>query len=378
MTRLNFKLIKTAGGSKARAAIFTTLHGEVKTPVFMPVGTQAAVPGIQVEGLKEAGTQIILGNTYHLLLRPGPEVFRRFGGIHRFMNWNQPVLTDSGGFQIFSLPHSRSMSEEGAHFRSYVDGKMHLLSPESSIEMQKAIGSDIMMVLDQCVPAKTSFRKAKAAMELTHRWAKRSLEARGESRQALFGIVQGACYPELRHESAEFLKTLPFDGLAIGGLAVGENNEERYYFTGMVTDCLPEDRPRYLMGVGTPLDLLEAVHRGVDMFDCIIPSQLAHRGVAYTSHGIVHFRRTAYRFEDKPIDEACNCYACRNYSRGYVHHLVKAGEALAAQLLTRHNITFYHNLMHDMRNAILQDRFAAFYKKMRYKLNLKEEQAVSI
>jgi len=365
MTRLNFRIEKKAHGSRARAARFNTLHSEVITPVFMPVGTRATVKGMTVESLVETGSQVLLANTYHLLLRPGPEVFKKIGGIHRFMNWKGSVLTDSGGFQIFSLPHSREMTEEGAKFVSYVDGKSFLLSPELSIDMQKAIGSDIMMVLDQCINSTAGYDEAKIAMELTHRWALRSLAARGDSEQAMFGIVQGACHSELRQQSAEFLREQPFDGLAIGGLAVGETHSERYEFTELVTGFLPENLPRYLMGVGTPIDILEAVHRGVDMFDCIIPSQLAHRGSVFTSHGKLQFRRTVYRFSEDPIDADCDCYACKNYSRAYVHHLVKAEEPLAWRLLTCHNIRFYHRLMAQIREAIMRDRFVEFYDKMR-------------
>src|SRR4051812_44213789 len=302
MSRLSFTLERESTGSRARAARFQTLHGEVTTPIFMPVGTQATVKGQTLHSLKATGARILLANTFHLLLRPGPEVFKKIGGIHRFMNWDGPVLTDSGGFQIFSLPGSRRMEEHGATFQSYVDGNVHLLSPETSIAMQKAIGSDIMMVLDQCIPSTAAHAEAEAAMELTHRWAERSLAARGDSPQALFGIVQGACHPELRHRSAAHLRALPFDGLAIGGLAVGETHLERYAFTGLVTDQLPAHLPRSLMGVGTPIDLLEAVHRGVDMFDCIIPSQLAQRGVVFTRQGKRQLRRTVYKFSEEPLD----------------------------------------------------------------------------
>jgi len=284
-TRLPFTLQGESRGSQARAATFRTLHGEVQTPIFMPVGTQATVKAQTVESLKTTGTRVLLANTYHLLLRPGPEVFQRFGGIHRFMNWDGPVLTDSGGFQIFSLPHSRTMNEDGACFQSYIDGTSHLLSPESSIAMQHTIGGDIIMALDQCIPSTASYAQAVAAMALTHRWAERSLRARGDSPQALFGIVQGACHPELRKQSAAFLRELPFDGLAIGGLAVGETHRERYDMTALVPDYLPKTLPRYLMGVGTPIDMLESVHRGIDMFDCIMPTQLAQRGVVFTSQG---------------------------------------------------------------------------------------------
>ncbi len=378
MSRLNFTLEKTARGSKARAGKFQTLHGEVQTPVFMPVGTQATVKSQTVDTLKATGSRVLLANTYHLLLRPGADVFKKFGGIHRFMNWDGPVLTDSGGFQIFSLPSSRAMKEEGARFQSYVDGNTHLLSPETSIEMQKAIGSDIMMVLDQCIPSTAPHDQAKAAMELTHRWAERSLAARGDSPQALFGIVQGACHHDLRKKSAAFLRELPFDGLAIGGLAVGETHGERYEFTGVVTEELPTNLPRYLMGVGTPIDILEAVHRGVDMFDCIIPSQLAQRGTAFSSHGKLHFRRAVYKFSEEPIDAQCDCHACKNYSRAYLNHLVKANELLGWHLLGIHNLAFYHRLMREMRESILRDDFPAFYEKKRLELARSDEDNPSV
>ncbi len=322
---------------------------------------------------RRVGSRILLSNTYHLLLRPGPEVFRQLGGIHRFMNWDGPVLTDSGGFQIFSLSKERAMEEEGARFRSYVDGNPYLLSPESSIDMQKAIGSDIMMVLDQCIPSTAPFEQAEAAMELTHRWARRSLEARGDSPQSMFGIVQGACHHALRKKSANFLSKLPFDGLAIGGLAVGETHAERYEFTGLVTDYLPGNLPRYLMGVGTPIDILEAVHRGVDMFDCIIPSQLAQRGTAFTSHGKLHCRRAVYKFSEAPLDAKCDCQTCREYTRAYLHHLVKSDELLGWQLLTIHNLAYYHRLMREMRQAILRDEFPAYYESKRHELALPDQ-----
>ena len=376
MSRLKFTLEAEASGSKARAATFQTLHGEVKTPVFMPVGTQATVKAQTVETLKATGSSVLLANTYHLLLRPGPEVFKKFGGIHRFMDWDGPVLTDSGGFQIFSLPAERAMKEEGARFQSYVNGDFHLLSPESSIEMQKIIGSDIMMVLDQCIPSTAPYAQAEAAMELTHRWAKRSLLARGDSPQALFGIVQGACHHDLRKKSATFLRELPFDGLAIGGLAVGETHAERYEFTGFVTEYLPKNLPRYLMGVGTPVDILEAVHRGVDMFDCIIPGQLAQRGVAFTRRGKIMLRRVAHKFAEGPLEPGCDCQTCRQYSRAYLHHLVKSDETLGWHLLGIHNFAFYHRLMREMRESILRDDFAAYYERHRFELGRNDEENV--
>lgn len=364
MSRLSFQLLATSPGSKARAGRFTTLHGEVLTPLFMPVGTQATVKGLSVEELEQLGSQILLANTYHLLLRPGEEVFRQAGGIHSFMQWPRGVLTDSGGFQIFSLPNARRMTEAGAKFRSYVDGKEILLSPESSIQMQKAIGSDIMMVLDQCVPSTAQRDVAARAMELTHRWAKRSLAARGDSPQALFGIVQGACFEDLRRESAAFLAEMPFDGLAIGGLAVGETKDEREHFTDFATGFMPANRPRYLMGVGTPLDLVEAVHRGVDMFDCILPSSHAAQGTAFTKQGIYRFRRTAYKFDLSPIDETCGCATCKKYTRAYLHHLAKTQEWLGWRLIAQHNVYFYHQLMHAMRQAILAGTFAEYRQKV--------------
>jgi queuine tRNA-ribosyltransferase len=370
---LNFILEKRASRSKARAAKFFTLHGEVQTPIFMPVGTQATVKGQTLDDLKAAGARMLLVNTYHLLLRPGADVLKSFGGIHTFMNWHGPVLSDSGGFQIFSLPRLREIKEEGARFQSYVDGQSYLLSPESSIEMQKAIGSDIMMALDVCIPATTSYAQAQSAMEITHGWARRSLRARGDSDQALFGIVQGACHADLRIISAEFSSSLPFDGLAIGGLAVGETHRERYDVTALVTERLPENLPRYLMGVGTPIDILESVHRGVDMFDCIIPSQLARRGVAFTSRGKLQMRRSVHKFSQEPLDTRCDCRSCQQHSRGYIHHLIKCDEALGWHLLGVHNMTFYQRLMSEMRKSILADDFLSYYETKRFELTRGDE-----
>lgn len=367
-SRLPFTVEKECPGTRARAARFRTLHGEIQTPIFMPVGTQATVKAQTVESLRAAGSRMLLANTYHLLLRPGPEVFRRFGGIHRFMQWDGPVLTDSGGFQIFSLPQNRSMREDGARFQSYVDGATHLLSPESSIAMQRDIGSDVMMALDQCIASTSSYVEAEAAMHLTHRWALRSLEARGDSPQALFGIVQGACHAELRRQSAGHLTRLPFDGFAIGGLAVGETAEERYRFTGLVTEYLPTSFPRYLMGVGSPIDILEAVHCGVDMFDCIMPSQVAQRGLAYTSRGRLQLRRAVYKFAEGPLDPACTCATCQTYSTAYLHHLTKADEVLGWHLISTHNFAFYHQLTAQMRAHIFAGTFVEFYERMRHEL----------
>ena len=363
--RLDFRLEGVAEGSRARAGRFRTMHNEVLTPLFMPVGTQATVKAQLPEALEAAGSQILLANTYHLLLRPGVEVFRRVGGIHGLMNWGRSVLTDSGGFQIFSLPHSRSMSEEGAIFQSYLDGQTILLSPEVSIETQKAIGSDIMMVLDQCIPSTASEAAAREALGITHRWAARSLAARGESRQAMFGIVQGALFRELRGESVRVLEGMEFDGMAIGGLAVGEEKGEREEVCELTAAMMREDRPRYLMGVGTPLDLLEAVHRGVDMFDCIIPTQVAQRGAVFTSRGYLQMKRGVYKFEDMPLDPECGCPTCGRHSRAYLHHLAKTGETLGWQLLGQHNIYFYHQLMREIRASILGGSFLKLYGEKR-------------
>ncbi len=370
--RLHFTLEATAENSSARAARFTTRHHEVLTPTFMPVGTHAAVRSQRREDLLECGAQVLLANTYHLLLRPGLEIFEKFGGIHAFMNWPRGVLTDSGGYQIFSLPGSRTLCEEHAEFTSYTDGALIRLSPERSIEAQKIIGADIMMALDQCVPATVEHAAARSAMQLTHRWAQRSLAARGESAQALFGIVQGASYADLRRESARIIAQMPFDGYAIGGLAVGESSVQREDCTATVTELLPSDSPRYLMGVGTTRDLLEAVHRGVDMFDCILPTSLAKQGVAFTSLGRRDLRRAAYRGMEGPIDPACLCYTCKTYSIAYLFHLQRVHETTGWQLLSLHNIHFYLQLMRTMRSHILAGTWLAFYRAQREVLDARD------
>jgi queuine tRNA-ribosyltransferase len=372
MTRLHFQLEATASGSRARAARFRTRHNEVLTPTFMPVGTHASVRGQRRDDLLESGAQVLLANTYHLLLRPGAELFEKLGGIHAFMNWPRSVLTDSGGFQIFSLPDSRNMHEDGATFTSYVDNSTICLSPERSIATQKSIGSDIMMVLDQCVPSTVDRATARHAMELTHRWAQRSLDARGDSPQALFGIVQGACHTDLRIESARAITQMPFDGFAIGGLAVGEGAAEREDCTATVTDCLPVDQPRYLMGVGTTRDLLEAVHRGVDMFDCILPTALATQGVAFTSQGRRDLRRAAYQGMEAALDPTCSCYTCRTHSIAYLRHLRATHDSQATQLVGLHNLHFYLQLMRTMRQHILAGTWLAFYHAQRDVLDARD------
>lgn len=349
--------------SRARALTIKTLHGTVETPIFMPVATQAALRHVDTQHAEALDYQVLLANTYHLLIRPGIDRFRAVGGIHKFMGWPRSILTDSGGFQVFSLSRQLRLSEDGAVFRSYTDGKKIILSPETSIEMQRAIGSDIMMVLDHCINSTSETRALREALERTTRWAKRSLIARGDSRQALFGIVQGGCDQILRRESAEQITNQPFDGFALGGLAVGETKSAREDTIEFAAQLLPTSQPRYVMGIGTPIDLLEAVKRGADMFDCILPTALATQGVAYTSLGKVDLRRGVYRDVEGPLDSTCRCTTCQRFSRAYLHHLVKAKETVAPHYLSMHNLTFYRSLMKRMREAILASRFQDLYAR---------------
>ncbi len=372
--RLGFTLEATDAWSKARAATFSTSHGRVATPIFMPVATRAALRGIDTALVEDMGYQVLLSNTFHLLLRPGPDLFRQVGGIHSFMRWPRAILTDSGGFQIFSLSKQLTLSEEGARFRSYVDGVQILLTPEVSIATQQAIGSDIMMVLDHCIDATSDEATSRKALELTTRWAKRSLAARGSSAQALFGIVQGACFPHLRRESAQQICDIPFDGYAIGGLAVGETRAEREDMVEHTAPLLPTDKPRYLMGVGTPIDLLEAVKRGVDMFDCIIPTAFAQQGVCFTSMGKVDLRRGIFKSSERKLDEACQCSTCERFSRAYLHHLIRSGEFLVHQLCAVHNLSFYKSFMANMRQSILAGAFREFYFAHKDRIVVGEEE----
>ncbi|WP_028582589.1 tRNA guanosine(34) transglycosylase Tgt [Desulfogranum japonicum] len=372
MGRLHFKIDGTCKDSAARACTYETLHNTVKTPVFMPVATRAALRAQRTEDAEALGFPVLLANTYHLLIRPGIEVFNHFKGIHNFMQWPGSVLTDSGGFQVFSLSRDVTIRDEGATFKSYLDNNFIHLTPEKSIEVQKAIGSDIMMVLDQCVNATSSYEETLAATELTSRWAERSLAARQESPQFLFGIVQGGRYEKLRKMSAGQITSLPFDGFAIGGLAVGEEDHERKDLTELTASLLPSDRPRYLMGVGTPIDLLEAVHRGVDMFDCILPTAMGRQGVAWTSHGRIDLRRSVHKFSERPLDNECECETCRKYSRAYLHHLVKCDEYLASQLVGLHNLTFYKRLMDQMRQEILNGTFYEYYRRTKETLTIQD------
>jgi queuine tRNA-ribosyltransferase len=344
----------------ARTGEVQTLHGSFQTPIFMPVGTQATVKAVTPENLVELGAEIILANTYHLFLRPGHELIRKLGGLHRFMNWDRPILTDSGGFQIFSLRELAKISEDGASFRSHLDGSSLFLSPEEAVAVQEALGSDIMMCLDTCIPYPADRSETLAATELTSRWAKRSRTAQKETGQLLFGIVQGGMYHDLRSLAVDQLLDIGFDGYALGGLSVGEPNELMMDITEYTAKLLPQDHPIYLMGVGTPEDLVESVYRGVDMFDCVMPTRNARNGMLFTSRGRVVIKNSQYSNDPKPPDESCGCYTCLNYSRAYLRHLYISREILAYHLNTIHNLYYFVGLMRSMREAIEKDTFLRF------------------
>jgi queuine tRNA-ribosyltransferase len=361
----NFTIVKKDSTSAARLGRMVTAHGEVETPAFMPVGTQGSVKAMSPRDLEEIGCQIILGNTYHMYLRPGVEVIRDLGGLHRFMGWSRPILTDSGGYQVFSLGALRKITEEGVRFQSHLDGSSHLLTPEKVVEIQQDLGSDIAMVLDECIPHPASRDYARASTLRTMRWAERSLSARGKGDMALFGIVQGGMYEDLRLECARELSLLPFDGFATGGLGVGEGEAALHAIGEFTAALLPEDRPRYLMGVGRPEDLIFAVRAGYDLFDCVLPTRNARNGTLFTAAGKMNIRRAQYANDAGPVDESCGCYCCRNFSRAYLRHLHQAGEILAAYLLTLHNLVFYQRLMENMRRAIREDRFGNLNSEFR-------------
>ena len=358
-----FTLHSRSSECMARRGEVKTLHGTFQTPVFMPVGTQATVKGITPANLHELGAQIILGNTYHLYIRPGHELIRELGGLHKFMHWDKPILTDSGGFQIFSLRDLAKITEEGAAFRSHHDGANLFLSPEDAVAVQEALGSDIMMCLDTCIPHPATREETIKGTELTYRWAKRSRAAQKQTGQLLFGIAQGGMFPDLRAQAIEQLVEIGFDGYAIGGLSVGEPNEKMYEITEQLTPLMPQDYPIYLMGVGTPEDLVEGVYRGVDMFDCVMPTRNARNGMLFTSRGRVVIKNAKFTKDPRPVDENCDCYTCRNFSRAYLRHLYMTKEILSSQLNTIHNLHYYVGLMAKMRAAIEEDRFVAFRKE---------------
>lgn len=365
---MQFELLTTDG--LARRGRLTFPRGVVDTPAFMPVGTYGTVKGLTPEQVASTGAQIVLGNTFHLMLRPGPEVMREHGGLHGFMNWDKPILTDSGGFQVFSLGAMRKITEEGVKFQNPVDGSYVFLDPETSMEMQNALGSDIVMIFDECTPYPATHTEARDSMELSLRWAKRSIEAHGDSPAALFGIVQGGMYEDLRDRSMESLVEMGFDGYAIGGLSVGEPKDEMFKVMSHTAPQLPADHPRYVMGVGKPEDLVEGVRRGVDMFDCVMPSRNARNGHLFVDTGVVKIKNAKWRGSTEPLDATCDCYTCKNYSVGYLYHLYKCGEILASTLGTLHNIHHYQTLMAGLRGAIETGSLADFVKDFYAKRDL--------
>ena len=364
MAAVTYELIKKDSRTKARRGRVNTPHGPIETPVFMPVGTAGTVKAMKPEEVRDMGAQIILGNTYHLYLRPGHEVVKAAGGLHKFMNWERAILTDSGGFQVFSLGAMRKISEEGVEFRSHIDGSKHMLSPEKSMEIQNVLGSDIMMAFDECAPYPADRNYVKNSLERTTRWLKRCKEFhKNTEQQSLFGIMQGGMYKDLRKQSAEEIVELDLPGYAIGGLSVGEPKELMYEIMDDCVDYLPAEKPRYLMGVGSPDCLFEGVERGIDMFDCVLPTRIARHGMAMTSQGRVNIKNAKYERDFTPLDPHCDCYTCRNYSKAYLRHLFKCDEILSSMLMTTHNLHFLVNTMAGIRKAIEEDRFLEYKKE---------------
>ena len=360
---ITYELIKQCPHTGARAGRIHTPHGSFDTPIFMPVGTQASVKTLAPEELKEMGAGIILSNNYHLFLRPGSKLVKEAGGLHKFMNWDRAILTDSGGFQVFSLGDLRKISEEGVTFRSHIDGSKKFLSPEIATQSQIDLGADIIMAFDECVPYPADFKYTRESMELTLRWAQRCKNTMTNPNQGLFGIVQGGMYKDLRIECANRLVDMDFPGYAVGGLSVGEPKELMYEMLDITLEHLPQNKARYLMGVGTPDCLVEGVMRGIDMFDCVYPTRVARNGTAMTWNGRLVIKNAQYEHDFHPIDEHCNCYTCRNYSRAYIRHLVRVNEIFGLRLLTIHNLHFLIDFMRQMRQSIMEDRFPEFYRK---------------
>lgn len=357
---VHFQVLHQDSDCRARTGKLETGHGVINTPIFMPVGTNATVKAMRPENLQEAGAQIILANTYHLYLRPGHRLVAQLGGLHTFMAWDGPILTDSGGFQVYSLTDLRTITEEGVRFRSHIDGSPHLLTPELSIKVQEALGADIIMCFDECPPAEAERGYVERSLAMTTRWARRCKEAHCRTDQQLFGIVQGGRFSDLRQRSLHELQEIGFDGYALGGLSVGEEKPVMHEVMDACSDLLPVDHPRYIMGIGTPEDLVEAVWRGYDMFDCVMPTRNARNGMLFTSQGRVNIKRKQYEDDQGPLDPDCTCYVCRTYSRAYLRHLFRSGEILSAMLNTHHNIAWYLGLMARIRTAIEQNRFTAF------------------
>lgn len=363
MTSTNFSFDLLTRDGDARAGIFHTPHGEIPTPIFAPVGTQATVKSLTGQHLRELDARLILANTYHLYLRPGDDLIADMGGLHAFMNWDRPILTDSGGFQVFSLSDTRKIDEDGVTFKSHIDGSSHRFTPEKAVNIQENLGADIVMAFDECAePYALAYNQS--AMQRTHRWAERCKKAQSRNDQALFGIVQGGVFPELRETSAQFIASLDFPGNAIGGLSVGETKDEMHAMIRIVNEILPQEKPRYLMGVGTPQDLVQCIKLGIDIFDCVLPTRLARHNAAMTDHGRMNMMNAQYARDEKPIDEACSCYTCQNHSRAYIRHLIQAREMLAGTLLSIHNIHTLLALAQKIRQAILEgcfDKFADHY-----------------
>ena len=363
MSYFNFNLIKKSSDSNARAGLFKTPHGIIETPIFMPVGTNSAVKMMTCDHLYDTEAQIILSNSYHLFLRPGHKLIEKAGGLHKWMNWDKPILTDSGGFQVFSLSDLRNLTDEGVTFKDPKDGSSYFMSPEVSMEVQNALGADIIMAFDECAPYPCDYKEAKEAMERTHRWLYRCIDAHKREDQALFPIVQGSVYDDLREESAKFIAGVEAHGYAIGGVSVGEPTELKNHIVEITAPFLPENKPRYLMGVGTPEDLLDGVLRGVDMFDCVMPTRIARHGSFFTPNGRGIIKNKEFEEDFTPLVEGCQCYACKNHTKAYIRHLFRVKEATAAILMTIHNIYYLVNLMKQARQAILEDRFTEFYNK---------------
>ncbi|PKI14209.1 tRNA guanosine(34) transglycosylase Tgt [Colwellia sp. 12G3] len=359
--KMKYELITTDG--KARRGRLTFDRGVVETPAFMPVGTYGTVKGMKAEEVAATGAHIILGNTFHLMLRPGTDIIEQHGGLHDFMNWNGPILTDSGGFQVFSLGKMSKITEEGVRFSSPVNGEKIMLTPERSMEVQRSLNSDIVMIFDECTPYPASHKESKDSMELSLRWAQRSKDAHGDSPNALFGIVQGGMYEDLREVSVAGLKAIEFDGYAIGGLSVGEPKEDMVRILDHTAPLIPKNKPRYLMGVGKPEDLVEGVRRGIDMFDCVMPTRNARNGHLFVNTGVIKIRNAAHKTDVSPLDDTCDCYTCKNYSRAYLHHLDKCKEILGSQLNTLHNLHFYQKVMQGLRDAIEQGKLDAYVEE---------------
>jgi queuine tRNA-ribosyltransferase len=355
---MQYELLTTDG--KARRGRLTFERGTVETPAFMPVGTYGTVKGMKTEEVADTGAEILLGNTFHLMLRPGTDIIEQHGGLHGFMNWDKPILTDSGGFQVFSLGKMRKITEEGVKFSSPVNGEKIMLTPERSMEVQNSLGSDIVMIFDECTPYPASHEESKVSMELSLRWAQRSKDAHQGNKNALFGIVQGGMYEDLREISVNGLTDIGFDGYAIGGLSVGEPKEDMIRILDHTTPLIPENKPRYLMGVGKPEDLVEGVRRGIDMFDCVMPTRNARNGHLFVTNGVIKIRNARHKTDTGPLDSECDCYTCKNYSRAYLHHLDKCNEILGSQLNTLHNLRFYQRVMKGLRDAIEQGKLEEF------------------